>query len=1235
MDEEGLNIKVGGDASGMEDAARKGTKAVNNIVDGAVNLQKALRTVKTTIDPTYAALERYNKAQAANAELLKAGAVDAETWANTQVKLRQAYDASVAAILRRTEAARADSAEQKRIAAEQKAIDKQNAAQARADAKAEAEAKKQADREATEAIRAERKRLRDEERQAAQQAKQQARDEANAKKQAARETAEAARLAAREKREAEREAAAEAKAAAAAETKAKRDAARAARDAAQAERDHAKAERDAANAAANLRASIDPKFAAQQRYNNVLREATSLLMQNKLRQGEWTAIQKQAKAQMDVNVRSMGRMNSMYVQLGYQAQDVTASLASGINPLVILAQQGGQTAAAMSQMGGTVGRVASFFAGPWGAAIIGFTLLLGYLWQSEDEGKKKTLDLDDAESRRTHTLKELTEALKDYTEQQKKSNNESLIALENTRDLNAGTAAQVQNQLIDANAELAAAKKAYNEVIAKPAMGGKAGQELHVAEVMQASARIEAAERAITALRVQEKVVNDALAESNIAVAKSTADLTDTDIEHQRLAQAILETYRAGKKTSDDYNTMLSKLRAENERYNTAKEKESELHRANAKAIRDEAKEIFQSRQAAIGMAGHELQKEGYKVGENNQFGGLHGYHPGMGKAHGEFAIDVNIPGVGKEAYDAAAKKRMDEMVAAYQARGFRILWNGKVYQPNGSGPSYDIPANENQHRDHVHIEAPQSIVGKPAGSKLANELIRDAERVETAEQKAARKAVEAQAEALDEKKALYEDDLYAQLNILDEKETLIKNFYGADSKEAHQAAQERIRLEQQISKQLIDIRKTEIEQKLKLSEMEANRDNENAKTRLAQRGDEVDFKQSNNLISPQKALAEKARLLEEEYQQQVVHEQRMYELKAQSLRDQLAIEGLPEKEKMRINQELELAEAQHLSNMSTMYQQYSRQIRGMQLQSYQLTLNKFNDMLTTITGAFNQALQGMWMRSIGWKQGMINIADAVAFKFMDMGVKMLTDWIRQQAIKMGLMRAHEIAQTTIHAGGEAARTAATVAGSSTRAAVENQGFFSKIISAILGLVGIHIGGEAAKTGATITGAVTRTVANKAEGLSAIATAVGLAGANGVASWALAPWPIDAGAPAFGAAMAASAAGFGALASAEGGWGEVPRDGIQTELHKKEMVLPARYANPLRDLLTAKTSGGFVAARARAAAGSASTAGSGPIFNYQPNHHNTGTSLETILKKDAAMLRRWMRNEFRKGSFNQ
>jgi hypothetical protein len=84
---------------------------------------------------------------------------------------------------------------------------------------------------------------------------------------------------------------------------------------------------------------------------------------------------------------------------------------------------------------------------------------------------------------------------------------------------------------------------------------------------------------------------------------------------------------------------------------------------------------------------------------------------------------------------------------------------------------------------------------------------------------------------------------------------------------------------------------------------------------------------------------------------------------------------------------------------------------------------------------------------------------------------------------------------------------------------------------------------ESATTASSLTEAL---AADKARGLSL----AGLAGAGGTASMAAAPFPIDATAPAFGASMAAAAAGFSM--AAKGGISE----GGMTMLHPHEMVLP-------------------------------------------------------------------------------
>jgi hypothetical protein len=98
--------------------------------------------------------------------------------------------------------------------------------------------------------------------------------------------------------------------------------------------------------------------------------------------------------------------------------------------------------------------------------------------------------------------------------------------------------------------------------------------------------------------------------------------------------------------------------------------------------------------------------------------------------------------------------------------------------------------------------------------------------------------------------------------------------------------------------------------------------------------------------------------------------------------------------------------------------------------------------------------------------------------------------------------------------------------------------------------------------------------ATKTTAVQQVANAAGVAGAQGTASFAGAPWPIDIGAPAFGAAMALEAMAYQSMASAAGGWERVPADGMQTVLHKDEMVLPKHVADPVRKAAQSGFGGG-------------------------------------------------------------
>jgi hypothetical protein len=1261
-----LNINIGANPAGVEAGSRRAKAAVKSVTDESKQLEQAFKRIKAAIDPTFAAQERYNKLMADAKLLLKAGEMDRKEYNQTIKQAKQLLDEESAALMRNSAAGRAAAAEAKarrasesadakaaaeatRIAAMEKAVAERAAAKAAADAIKQAKmeeraairaAAQEAKAAAREKAAAEKQAASEEKvaaKEAAQEATQAKRAQVMAERAAIREAAEAEKQARREMKAAARDAAQTAKTAAQERAAAERAATIAAREAAKAEMDAAKAAAAEARAAQELRASIDPAYAAQVRYNNTIQTAKRLLDANKLSQLEYTAVLKQAKAQMDVNVRTMGRMNSMNVQIGYQMQDVVASWASGINPLVILAQQGGQTAAAMSTMGGTVGRVAAFFAGPWGAAIIGFTMVLGYLWTSLDDGKKKTLDLNDAESRRTAGVKELTEALRGYVEQQKESNNQNLTNLNLTNNLNYNTQAQALAQVGEAQAKVNALQQEYDDMRSGKNDAYNLAPALAQAAMLGVTyGRLTLAQRALSRQQELLKTSTQALTESRLAEINAQTDATPADREHQANLQRLTELYRASSQTIVQASDYEKARRAENERYNKVKEQEAEARRANAAAARDEAREIFHSRQQAIGLAGHELQKAGYGVSENAQFGGTHANHPGMGNAaHAQFAIDVNVPGVGNESQDAAAKRQMDKMVAAYQARGFRILWNGKVYQPNGNGPSYDIPANVNQHRDHVHIEAPQSLVGKPAGSKLADQLIADDKAIETEEHKRQREALEGEVATLEAKKELYKEDLYTQLQIQDEIEAKTAAFYGAGSKQAEEQHKKTIDLEYRIGQEQVKIAQETIQKKLDIATQGANAENEIRSSITQQHGQTVDFNQQNGLISERAALNEKRQILAEETVDQINFEETIYQLKAKSVADQLALENLTADARRQLNNQLEIMEAEHQARMTGIRAQAATKTKAINIQTAQVSMDTWRGMFQTVGQSLNSTFQGLWTRSMTVWQGLINLGDQIVYKFAAMGEKVLVDWLTKQAVRMGLIHVQQAQQTAAVAAGEAARTGITASGEAARTGIG---------TAAVAIHGVHqaaktgasVTAEAVQTGAKVTGEATRGAVGAAGGIAEIGTRAATSAAGAFSSTVVIPFIGPVAAPVAAAAALAAVLGFAALISARGGQAEVPFDGQLTSLHKKEMVLPAWAAEPLRQQLRSGPSSAGIFGAASAAGSSSRTTNNGDThLHYGPQYGGQpkNMSMDDMLRRDGNRLIRFLKKAQRDGTF--
>lgn len=145
------------------------------------------------------------------------------------------------------------------------------------------------------------------------------------------------------------------------------------------------------------------------------------------------------------------------------------------------------------------------------------------------------------------------------------------------------------------------------------------------------------------------------------------------------------------------------------------------------------ARTSFNSRTEAIGALGHELQGQGYHVGENDQFGGMHAHHTDPN--HHANDIDVSIANARGTNYasNPQYKARFDQLALTLQARGYRILWNHNIYDPGHVGPTHPIPAHNSRgqaismHEDHLHAEAPTSITSASPARQPAAATISDA----------------------------------------------------------------------------------------------------------------------------------------------------------------------------------------------------------------------------------------------------------------------------------------------------------------------------------------------------------------------------------------------------------------------------------------------------------------------------------------------------------------------------
>jgi hypothetical protein len=212
----------------------------------------------------------------------------------------------------------------------------------------------------------------------------------------------------------------------------------------------AASERQLAAAADVVRASLDPMYLAQKRFNQELDTAEALLAAGILKQHEYDAAVGMSRAALQAHavavggsvagstqlVASQGAVRAAMQGASYQVQDLFTQLSMGANVFQVVAIQGGQLAGQFAtieaQSGTALARVAGFarfMVGPYGLAITGALLFLGPLvskiadFSSETdkaidklkEDAKETETNRRAKERYGHSVEGVTAAISDQT----------------------------------------------------------------------------------------------------------------------------------------------------------------------------------------------------------------------------------------------------------------------------------------------------------------------------------------------------------------------------------------------------------------------------------------------------------------------------------------------------------------------------------------------------------------------------------------------------------------------------------------------------------------------------------------------------------------------------------------------------------------------------------------------------------------------------------------------------
>lgn len=450
-------------------------------------------------------------------------------------------------------------------------------------------------------------------------------------------------------------------------------------------------------------------------------------------------------------------------------------------------------------------------------------------------------------------------------------------------------------------------------------------------------------------------------------------------------------------------------------------------------------------------------------------------------------------------------------------------------------------------------------------------------------------------------------------------------------SKDAVEVDREIARAQVDLNKEMLKDAQQAAKDRQEIARQDADADIAISKTELATNKQLLDDGVSEGAITAQEKIQILEGFTEASYQEDLTR-----------LQNELATLGSTTKEYDRVYNEIRKLKASHNQEMAVLDRQAADETK----KQAEASAKSWEQAFAPASRAFDSMVQGVMMGTQTIQQAVARAGLNMAASYAAEVIKMIANFLAfetmqalgwtKMAAAVGTSQTKELAEVV---KGESQKTAATETGNATRQAseeTEQTTFFSRIASEI----GSWFGLESAKTGATTTGVAARTGAEATGAATTKATDVATAessiGAK-AADAAAGAYDAMAGIPIVGPVLGAAAAAatftavlaYGAIASAEGGWGQVPYDGAMAVLHKNEMVLPASLAQGVRNMT------GSAQAVAASATGNAVTLNHAPTINMTGSSGLSRSDLETALRNHGDVVHKFIRNAARNGVFDR